>query len=207
MTFLTVGLGDLAPKPDPPSYMVLWCFLTFLGLGFTTSMVTALTDEHLNLKSALRGALPEWCWPQCSRASEADDDSFAKKGTLGDVPSAVAATGATRTMQAPPEMPASRACPPSGPAKLASSPAMLANDASGATPPSPADSAAVARVRERAAAVAAEKPSAPATSKPAAHHVKFGASEDQPEKVTRAPKLPPLDLRKPEYDPNDALAA
>ena len=39
ITFLTIGLGDLAPTPHPLYYMVLWVFFTFFGLGFTTAMV------------------------------------------------------------------------------------------------------------------------------------------------------------------------
>ena len=81
MTFLTVGLGDLAPKPHPPSYMVLWCFLTFLGLGFTTSMVTAMTDEQLNLWSSIRGALPICC----PSKKEEDDASFSEHSTSKSV--------------------------------------------------------------------------------------------------------------------------
>ena len=32
MTFLTIGLGDLAPEPHPWGYMLLWVVFTFLGL-------------------------------------------------------------------------------------------------------------------------------------------------------------------------------
>ena len=54
MTFLTVGIGDLSPDPNPFSYMVAWVFFTFLGLGFTTSMVQTMADESLNLRAAAR---------------------------------------------------------------------------------------------------------------------------------------------------------
>ena len=52
--------------------MVLWCFITFLGLGFTTSMVTAMTDEQLNMRSAIRAMMPTWCF--CRKDDDDDDD-------------------------------------------------------------------------------------------------------------------------------------
>ena len=36
MTYLTIGLGDLVPDPDPWYFAIAWFFSTFVGLGFTT---------------------------------------------------------------------------------------------------------------------------------------------------------------------------
>ena len=58
ITFTTIGIGDLAPSPHPASYMVAWCAFTMFGLGFTTAMITALSDEHVSLRDTLRGCLP-----------------------------------------------------------------------------------------------------------------------------------------------------
>ena len=58
MTFLTVGIGDLSPEPHPWGYMLAWVAFTFLGLGFTTSMVQALIDENVSLVGAMRVSCP-----------------------------------------------------------------------------------------------------------------------------------------------------
>ena len=76
MTFLTVGLGDLAPNPNPWTYMAAWTLFTFLGLGFTTSMVTALTDENLSLRSALRVVLPACIRKLISKHLEKGDEEL-----------------------------------------------------------------------------------------------------------------------------------
>ena len=54
----TLACTQLAPEPHPASYMVLWCFFTMFGLGFTTAMVTALSDRAYSFAATLRGCLP-----------------------------------------------------------------------------------------------------------------------------------------------------
>ena len=61
MPCFRVGIGDLAPDPYPTSYMIAWVVFTFLGLGFTTTMVQTLTDENLNVLAALRVCCPTLC--------------------------------------------------------------------------------------------------------------------------------------------------
>ena len=41
--------------------MIAWVVFTFLGLGFTTTMVQTLTDENLNVLAALRVCCPTLC--------------------------------------------------------------------------------------------------------------------------------------------------
>ena len=58
ITLLTVGLGDLAPTPEPFGYMLAWVFGTFFGLGFTTAMVTSLSDPNLRFRELARVVCP-----------------------------------------------------------------------------------------------------------------------------------------------------
>ena len=58
ITLLTVGLGDLAPTPEPFGYMLAWVIGTFFGLGFTTAMVTSLSDPNLRFRELARVVCP-----------------------------------------------------------------------------------------------------------------------------------------------------
>lgn len=55
ITFLTIGLGDLAPEPHPYMYMLMWLTCTFFGLGVTTAMVQTLSDPSLSWRATFRG--------------------------------------------------------------------------------------------------------------------------------------------------------
>ena len=58
ITLLTVGIGDLAPNPHPFTYMLAWVFSTFLGLAFTTAMVTSLHDPKISFQEMRRAICP-----------------------------------------------------------------------------------------------------------------------------------------------------
>ena len=53
-TFLTIGLGDVAPRPKEWITMYVYCVFTFFGLGVTAATLSSLSAPNLNLVADLR---------------------------------------------------------------------------------------------------------------------------------------------------------